>query len=197
MADFKEGQGVQTHRDNDFGSKIVDGQSGDTATDKLTVAQPTDTVVADTNDYGIPILFKKEDGTYCIPQTDDNCSLKVVVVADEDDDDKHSFKTASAIAAAGTDDHDLVVTSGKKVKKIKLTLASFGCFKYEIGEWDGTATFDVRATLITQPAMSSICCEVCVPEITGDGSIAVRIKVTNEDDNANDAYSTMCFTEFE
>jgi len=197
MADFKEGQGVQTHRDNDFCTKVADGQSGAVATDKLTVAQPGDTVVVDTNDFGIPVLYKKEDGTYCIPATDDNCAQKVVVVDDEDDERRHSFKTASAVAEDGTDDHDIIVNSGKKVNRIELTLSSAGCMKYEIGEFDGTATFVVRAVLWTQPASPAICCEICIPEITGDGAIALRVRVTNKDDDANDAYSTMCFKEFE
>ncbi len=195
MADFKEGQGVQTHRDNDFSTKVVDGQSGATATDVLTVAQPGDTVTADTNDFGIPMLVQQEDGTYCIPAADDNCALKVVIVDDDDDARQHSYNVHSSIAADADDDHDLIITSAQKVREVEVVLSSAGCMKFQIGEFDGTATFDVRATLWTQPASPAICCKICLPEITGDGAIALRIRATNKDDDANDAYSTMCFIE--
>jgi hypothetical protein len=196
MADFKEGQGSKTHRDNDFVTRIADGKSGAAATDFLTIAQPGDTVVADTNDYGVPVLFQNESGDYCIPATDDNCNLKVTIVDDDDDARVHGYKNHSAVTASGgTDDFDTVITSGKKVKEVELSIASPGCMKYEIGEFDGTTTFDVRAVLFTQPASPSFCCKICLPEITGDGSIALRVRAINQDDTDNDAYTTVCFVE--
>ena len=196
MADYKEGQGVQTHRDNDFATKLVDGASGSTATHILSIVKEGETHTPGTNDFGIPFYVEKEDGTYCLPAADDNCALKVVIVDEGDDTRSHSYKNHSAIAAASDDDHDsAVITSGSTVKEVSVTLSSAGCMKYSIGEYDGTATFTIHAVLWTQPASPSICCTVCLPVITGDGSITLRIRATNKDDDANDAYSTICYKE--
>lgn len=61
MADYEGGLPIKTVRDNDAAFKLVDGQSGSTATKKLTVGQDGDAIVAGTNDFGIPLLAK--DGT--------------------------------------------------------------------------------------------------------------------------------------
>lgn len=192
MAEFKEGQGVKTHRDNDVSVKLVDGASGATATDILSIVGEGDTIVANTNDYGIPAMFRKADGTYVIPGVDGNGNQ---IVSIQEEDKEHGYHLHDSVAAAATDDHDIVVTSAKKVKEIELFLSGPGCTRWDIGEFDGTSTFDIRATFYTQPANPNLCCKVCLPEITGDGSIALRVRATNKDDTANDSFSTMCFIE--
>lgn len=199
MAEYKEGQGIKTHRDNDVSIKIVDGQSGDAATDFLTIAQPGDTVVADTNDYGIPWLAKNETGDYCIPETDDNCALKVVVVDDDDDTTQHiGVNTFSGVTASGgTSDWDTVVTNGTTLSMIdSFMVASPGCFKYEIGLFDGVTTFTPYHTIITQPASSTFQAkDLCIPPIVGDGTLALRVRATNNDDTDNDAFASVCYKE--
>ena len=195
MAEFKEGQGVKTHRDNDFAGKIVDGQSGATATDILSVVGEGDTITANTNDWGIPTMVKKEDGTYCIPEADDNCALKVVVVDEADDTRNHSYKVHSGVTASGgTDDHDEVIANGETIEEAEIIVSSPGCFKYDIGTFDGVSTFTIYATLITQPASPTFRGKVCLPAVTGDGTLALRVRATNNDDTDNDAFSTICFT---
>lgn len=196
MAEYKEGQGIKTHRDDDVKIKIVDGQSGDNATDVMTVAQPGDAVVADSNDYSIPILAKDEDGNYCHLQLDGNCNLKVVAVPDDDDVQQHGYNLFSAVSASGgTSDFDTVVTSTKKVSEVEVLVSSPGCFKYELGLWDGVSTFTVYHAMITQPACSSFKMKMCIPEITGDGTLAIRLRATNNDDTDNDAFGSICFVE--
>ena len=194
MADFKEGQGVKTHTDDDFCTKIADGQSGASATHKLSVVQEGDTKTT-TNDFGVPWMAVKPNGEYCVPKTDDDCRLVAVLDDDADDSKQHSYKNHSAITAStGTDDHDsAVIPSGETVDEIKVSLSSPGCMKYEIGEFDGTSTFTVHATLWTQPASPSFSDTICLPTITGDGSKTLRIRASNKDDTDNDAYSTMCY----
>lgn len=194
MAEFKEGQGVKTHRDNDHSGKIVDGASGATATHLLSVVEDGD-AKSTANDYGIPMMVEKEDGTYCVPAADDGCSLKVVVVDEVDDSRQHSHATHSGVTAlGGTDDHDsAVIPSGDIVNEIEFVASSPGCFKYEIGEYDGVSVFTVHAVVITQPASPTLCCKVCLPDVTGDGSVVLRVRATNNDDTDNDAFSTMCY----
>lgn len=197
MAEYKEGQGIKTHRDNDVSIKIVDGQSGATATDILSIVGEGDTVVADTNDFGIPVMMKDEDGNYCIPETDGNCAQKVVIVGDDDDSQQHGENVHSAVTASGgTDDFDTVITNGKIVRKLSLVFSSPGCFKYEVGLWDGVSAFTVYHRFITQPACSTFAVkDLCIPAITGDGTLALRIRATNNDDTDNDAFTSVCFVE--
>lgn len=196
MSDQKTGQGVKTFRDDEFKQKLVDGQSGETATKILSVNQDGEAKSAGVNDYGIGMLVLDEDGNYCHPAADSNCQLKVVVSDDDDDVRVHDYAASAALAESASENlHDIVVTSAKKVKELEIIASASGLFKYEIGEFDGTATFDVRAVLWTSPASPAICCKVCLPEITGDGSKAIRVKVTNFDDDDNCAYSTICYIE--
>ena len=196
MAEYKEGQGIKTHRDNDLAGKIVDGQSGATATHILSIVGEGDTVTGDTNDFGIPQMVKKEDGTYCIPAADDNCALKVVVVDEADDNRVHSYYNHSDVAASGgTDDHDMAaIPNGHTVNEIEVMASSPGCFKYEIGEYDGVSVFTVHAVIRTQPASPTFGTKkICLPTITGDGTKHLRIKTTNNDTTNNDADTTVCY----
>ena len=197
MAEFKEGQGIKTHRDNDVSIKIVDGASGATATSILSIVKEGDTITGGTNDFGIPQMIRKEDGTYCIPAADDNCAQKVVLVDDDDDVLTHGDNVYSAVTASGgTSDFDSVITTGKVVNRIDFYASSPGCFKYEIGLWDGVSTFTVYHRFITQPANPNVCCQsICIPAITGDGTLALRIRATNNDDTDNDAFVSVCYKE--
>lgn len=58
--------GIGTYRDDDVSLKIVDGASGNTATNKLTIAKTGDAVAAGTNDFGIPALVQDEAGDYAL-----------------------------------------------------------------------------------------------------------------------------------
>lgn len=196
MAEFKEGQGIKTHRDNDVVVKLGDGQGGAVGTDFLTVAQPGDTVVANTNDYGVPSLMKDSTGAYCIPETDANCNQKVVIV-DAAGARIHDNTTFSAVTASGgTSDLDRVVTNGTTVNEVDVLLSSPGCFKYELGLFDGVSTFTPYATFITQPASPTVCCKgICIPPIVGDGTLELRLRATNNDDTDNDAFATLCYRE--
>jgi len=63
-ADYEGGLPIKTVRDNDAAMKIVDGASGASATNKLTIAKQGDAVVGGTNDFGVPALYKDASGNY-------------------------------------------------------------------------------------------------------------------------------------
>jgi hypothetical protein len=64
MADTNCGKVVKTARDDEFSIKIVDGASGSAATSILSIVQEGDAIVADTNDYGVPVYGRDESGNY-------------------------------------------------------------------------------------------------------------------------------------
>jgi hypothetical protein len=62
MADFNGAKPVMTVRDNEFKIEIVDGQSGSSATKKLSVLQAGDALSAGVNDFGILVFGKDGSG---------------------------------------------------------------------------------------------------------------------------------------
>ena len=64
MSDFEGGLPIKTVRDNDAALKIVDGASGATATNKLTIAKVGDAIVGGTNDFGVPVFGEDANGDY-------------------------------------------------------------------------------------------------------------------------------------
>jgi hypothetical protein len=58
MADFDGAKPIKTVRDDETKIKIVDGQSGDVATDVLSIVQAGDAYSAGTNDFGVPAMAK-------------------------------------------------------------------------------------------------------------------------------------------
>ena len=120
--------------------------------------------------------------------------LPLAVTEGSAGDQVTSYKVATDLAMAGSDDHDKIVTTAKKTSKVSVNVSSYGCGKFEIGTWDGT-TFTVAATIVTRPGGdSNECCEVCFDEITGDATNAIRIRAHNTD-AATNFYSSMCFLE--
>jgi hypothetical protein len=195
MADFTESQRVKTHDDNEFSTKIVDGQSGDTATHKLSIAKHTDTHVGGTNDYGIPKLVLTDEAAprLVIPQADTEGNQKVVVVPSADEDHLCSYHKHDSVAQDASDNHDVLVTNAKTAKSIEVTCSSLSLVKYEIGEWDGVSVFTPWAVIYTSPSSPTFHLPIC-QELLGDGSKAIRVIATNRD-RANDAHTTIHYVE--
>jgi len=196
MSDFTEAQGVKTFRDDEFKNKIVDGQSGVTATKVLTVEQDLTAKSAGVNDFAIPVLFKTDEATpvLVIPRTDPDGNTKVVVVPSSDTDKILDYNKHDSIAKDAVSNHDVVVTDLKTAKRIKVLGSSLGLVKYEVGTWNGVDTFVPWATFISSPAHPTEDIELPDIELVGDGTVGIRVIVTNLD-RANDIYTTIQFRE--
>lgn len=82
MADFNGAKPVQTVRDDEFKIILVDGQSGDTATKKLSIVGEGDAYSAGVNDLGVPAMGKDGSGNAVIlpvplPITDNGGTITV------------------------------------------------------------------------------------------------------------------------
>jgi hypothetical protein len=82
MADYNGSKPVMTVRDDEFKIKVVDGQSGDTATSSMSIVGEGDAYSANTNDFGVPVMGKDGSGNAIIipvplPVTDNGDSITV------------------------------------------------------------------------------------------------------------------------
>jgi len=82
MADFNGAKPVMTVRDDEFKIKVVDGQSGDTATKVLSVVAEGDAYSAGVNDLGSPAMGKDGSGNAVVipvplPITDNGGEITV------------------------------------------------------------------------------------------------------------------------
>ena len=55
MTDYNGAKPIKTERDNETKIILVDGGSGTSATNKMSIIGEGDSIVADTNDFGIPV----------------------------------------------------------------------------------------------------------------------------------------------
>jgi len=196
MAEFNEAQIVKTYRDDEFKIKLVDGQSGSTATDFVTVGQDGDTITPGTNDFAVPVFFKTDEATpsLVIPRTDPDGNVKVVVVPSSDSDKNFSYHLHDSMAKDATDAHDAVVTNAKTAKEIKVTLSSLSLVTWEIGEYNGVDTLTTWGKVVTSPASPVVELNFPMCEVVGDGTVGIQVLATNRD-RANDGYSTIQYIE--
>ena len=207
MSDLFKEKPVRTTADNRFTTKIADGQSGAAATDFLTVAQPGDQITADTNDYAPPILaeetFEASPGD---PHTFSlikllNGLVKVGIFNGANQMAINADGSVNAVTVAGVTNlpvcsfnvltpaedaeasADYVVTSGNTFSGAKVLVGSDYRVLVKIGTWNGTA-FTEKYRYYQDPAENRQVCISCL-EVLGDGTEAVRVSVTNLDDDDN------------
>jgi len=99
------------------------------------------------------------------------------------------YQSTTALASDTATTHDYVITNGKVFTGTYLLVGGEAKTQVEIGTWDG-ATFTVLGTYFQQPAMNLPIPIPCVTD-TGDGTEAIRVQITNLDNQASDVYSTL------
>lgn len=195
MSDYKESQGVKTQADNQFKQKLVDGQSGATATKVLSVDEDGETVSAGTNDWGLIALGKSSDSKWRALATDASGNLKVVPGTPSGSGIVSDYFQYTNVAAAGSTTHDKVITSGKTVNNLSVdSVASTGLFRWDVGTWDGT-TFTAYASFITSPASPTRTTIPLKPMPVGNGTLAIRVIANNLETTADNGYSTVSWIE--
>lgn len=171
MADFHGALPVRTIRDDEFKVKLVDYSGGSIATTGLNIdAQgraATRTFVTDGTDF----LAINSDGSI-------NIRL-------DDGDEKHHYGESLALGAGSSANFDYVVADGKNFQLKQVLVGARGAVKVEIGVYDGT-NFTTKYTYFQQPALNIPIKSIL--KILGDGTTAVRVRVTNLDAQASDVY---------
>lgn len=108
----------------------------------------------------------------------------------------NDYKDASAIAAAGTDNHDYTVTAGKVLTLSSIIAAASGKSKMTVQVETGVAsgvftTYFVQFNSTANPDMQIVLSD----PIAVAAGVRVRVIMKNADNQAQDLYSTICGTE--
>lgn len=108
----------------------------------------------------------------------------------------NDYKSASSIAAAGTDNHDYTVTALKTLMLGSVLSSGSGKAKMDVQVETGVAT-GVFTTYFTQfNSTSTPNMEVKLTDpISVAAGVRVRVVMTNRDNQSQDLYSTICGTE--
>lgn len=114
-----------------------------------------------------------------------------VFVSEDFGDEVNDYDTAAALASAGTDNHDYVITALKTLKLEKIHASASGKLKVEVQTSPDGVAFDTVFVGFNSTATPNIDFSGLQISVTGTGSL-VRVIRTNLDKSAQDVYSTIC-----
>jgi len=168
----------------EFLSIATDGQAEVTVTDAQAAVGATAPLEA------VQVGAQDPSGNVSALQTDSAGALKVVLVEDAGETDILDFQTTAAVAKDANATHNYVVTNAKTFDRVSLLVGSEGRVKVQLGTWDGVSTFTPKAVYFQDPTENR---QVQFPALSllGDGTVAIRVIITNLDGGATDLYSTL------
>lgn len=125
--------------------------------------------------------------------TDASGQLQVVVVSESAPGKVVDYATSAALAASTSANHDYIVTDTKTFKGKKILAAGLEAIKCRVGTYNGT-TFSPKYVAFAQPGVA-LEIDICLLELLGDTTNAIRVEITNLGGDASDVYSTIQGTE--
>lgn len=204
---------IRTERDNETKIILVDGQSGADATKSLSIVAEGDAYTGGVNDLGIPNQWKDENGDAIIPQLvaggrlpvalidgdgnqfDINVdgSINVVPVEDPNLANVCDYQSTAAVVPNTVSNHDYTVTNAKKFVGGTVLVGCRGSSFVRVGSWDGSA-FTPKFAYFQDPRENRSI-DISNFQLVGDGTLAVRVEITNLDGGNTTVHSTLQGTE--
>ncbi|HAT77068.1 MAG TPA: hypothetical protein DCS19_09555 [Flavobacterium sp.] len=173
MSDFQGSLPVKSARDNDIKIKLVDGDSGEIASEALAISDGHAHVkIGD----GTEFLAVNPDGSINVVMSE----FGEIPICD--------YNTSAAVSKDATVNHDYIVTDEKTFRGLSFLAGARGNIKVQLGTYDGT-TFTPLMIYFQQPALN-ISIPINSIVALGDGTLAIRAIITNLD-NTSDIYSTL------
>jgi len=99
------------------------------------------------------------------------------------------YQTTPTLGANSVATHDYVVTNAKTFTGHRLLVGARGATKIELGTWNGTA-FTTKFVYFQQ-IQGNIDHDISKLSLLGNGTNAVRVRITNTDGQSSDVYSTL------
>ena len=224
MADFQGSMPVKTVRDDEFKIKLVDFSGTGTASTGLKIETDgsvnTNSKITDGTNHlaisagGALTVIATDLDIRNLNATDDHVTVSATaldirhlasgtdsvavtgsVAVNEGTPVKRYLKSSSPVAANGTYSVDYVTTSAKTFVGKFVTVGARGACRIDVGFWDGVSSFIPELTVFQEPAMNF---PLPIPSITqvGDGTVGIRVTVTNLDADASDLYTSIQGAEF-
>lgn len=140
------------------------------------------------NREALDVAITDESGA---PFTESN-PLPVTMV-DSEGSEVNDYNTSSALAAAGTSNHDYTVTVAKTLKLTEIWAAGSGKLKIEVQTETGVATGTFNTKFVGFNSTSFPNIQLPISEaITVAAGVRVRVIRTNKDNQPQDVYTTIC-----
>jgi len=145
------------------------------------------TAISNSTVHALDVAIRDEAGA---PYSSSN-PMPVVQVESEGDE-INNYNTASAVAAAGTSNHDYTVTALKTLILTQIEATASGKAKIEVQIESGVATnvFSTRFVQFNSTANPNMGITLKEP-ISVAAGVRVRVIRTNKDNQAQDLYSTI------
>jgi hypothetical protein len=196
MADYNGSVGVKSIRDDELKIIIVDGASGDVATQKLAIdANGAANVHA--TDFDIRNITAAQDSIAVSDGTNVlaiNADGSINASITEFGTRYVSYKKGTAVAKDATDVLDYVITDTKLFSGLGILVGARGAVKVEIAFAVDGATFVNKYVYFQQPSMNFYQ-KIEGLSILSTGLQAIKVTVTNLDDSASDLYTSIEFVE--
>jgi len=153
---------------------------------EITNAQGADGAAAPSE--ALQVAGKDGSGNLQVLKTNTAGNLEVVVL-DAIGAEICNFQTTATVGANSTTNHEYVVTNATTFTKMQVLVGARGATKVRVGTWDGV-TFVVKAAYFQQIQDNK---DHFFPmfQVAGDGSLAIRIEISNLDGQSSDLYSTL------
>ena len=99
------------------------------------------------------------------------------------------YKTTATVASGAVSTHDYVITDTLTFKGASVLVGARGAVKVRVGTYDGT-TFTPKMAYFQDPKENR---QMDISKLTalGDGTLAIRVEITNKDGQTSDTYSTL------
>jgi hypothetical protein len=130
---------------------------------------------------------KLGDGTTFIDvNTDGSINVRAVTISTNN---VFKYNTSAAVAKNLDATHDYIVTDLNTFHGETVCVGARGAVKVQLGTWDGT-TFVVKSIWFQLPACNEDH-RISHLALAGNGTKAIRLVITNIDNNASDIYSNI------
>lgn len=119
--------------------------------------------------------------------------MPVALVGSTEGDEINAYSAASAVAAAGTSNHDYTVSAAKTLILKRVSCAASGRSKYELQIETAAASgvFTSKEVKFITASVNSVEFELGDAPISVATGVKVRVIRTNRDNQAQDLYSTI------
>jgi hypothetical protein len=112
-----------------------------------------------------------------------------VVMQPEGGADVLDYKTTATVGANTVTNHDYIVPNALTFTGSTVLVGARGAVKVEVGTWDGT-TFAPKFVYFQDPKENRTQ-TITKLNLLGDGTKAIRVRITNLDGASSDVYSTL------
>lgn len=144
---------------------------------------------ADAPDEAVQVAGISTDGKLRVLRTNADGALIVETDAGYGTD-VLDYKTTATVGVGSPTTHDYIVTNTKKFTGYSVLVGARGAVKVRVGTFDGITTFTPKYVFFQDPKENHDH-DISKLTLNGDGTVCIRVEITNLDGAGSDVYSTL------